>query len=81
MYFRYSPNGNGRVSNLGGVMPERTKCPCCGKKIFTLKLEKEAVHQMIYILLQDPNSLHDWIVGMFDLLHNPEQGEPFIEEE
>ncbi len=55
---------------------ERPKCPCCGEGMYALRIEKEAIHQMIDILLQDPDSLTDWIVEMFTLMHFPDRGKP-----
>lgn len=61
-------------------MTERTKCPCCGKPLFGIRFTKEAAYQLIDVLLQEPTSIQAWVMGMFDLMHNPEKGEPIEEE-
>lgn len=60
---------------------EQELCPCCGKQLFKLRFEGEAIKQIRDILKKDPASINDWIIGLFTLMHNPESGKPLTDED
>ncbi len=45
-------------------------CPCCGKEIFDVKLEGDAIEQIKTIITKDPTAFGGIIVGIFEMMHN-----------
>lgn len=48
------------------------KCPCCGKEIFDVRLEGDAIEQIKALITRDPASFGGIVVGIFEIMHNVE---------
>lgn len=57
----------------------KLKCPCCGKDLFDIKMEPEALEGLLNMIRKNPEDFGEILVGLFTVIHNPEKGTPVEE--
>ena len=56
-------------------------CPCCGKEIYNVKLEGDAIEQIKAAITKDPAGFGGIVAGIFEMMHNLKDNEDWSPDE